>query len=84
MMNDTGPAPVRYYIHTDQLGTPQKITDGAANVVWDGQFDPFGNIIPISITATTGGTNWGTGVLGEFQLGADAGDSGRCCRHGLQ
>ena len=49
-----------YFIHTDQLGTPQKITDGAANVVWDGIFDPFGNAITIT------GANWGTGVWNSF------------------
>lgn len=43
MVDDTGASPVLYYIHTDQLGTPQKLTDGSMNVVWDGVFDPFGN-----------------------------------------
>ncbi len=43
MVDSTGVSPVLYYIHTDQLGTPQKITDGSMNVVWDGVFDPFGN-----------------------------------------
>jgi RHS repeat-associated protein len=46
VVDDTGASPVLYYIHTDQLGTPQKITDGSMNVVWDGVFDPFGN--PVS------------------------------------
>jgi len=43
MVDDTGTSPVIYYIHTDHLGTPQKITDGTATIVWDGAFDPFGN-----------------------------------------
>src|SRR6185312_11334573 len=43
MVDSTGVSPVLYYIHTDQLGTPQKITDVSMNVVWDGVFDPFGN-----------------------------------------
>jgi RHS repeat-associated protein len=43
MVDSTGSSPVLYYIHTDQLGTPQKLTDGSTNVVWDGVFDPFGN-----------------------------------------
>jgi RHS repeat-associated protein len=43
MVDSTGTSPVLYFIHTDQLGTPQKITDGSMNVVWDGVFDPFGN-----------------------------------------
>ncbi|MBI4885296.1 MAG: RHS domain-containing protein [Actinobacteria bacterium] len=29
-------------IHTDHLGRPQKLTDASQTVVWDGQFDPFG------------------------------------------
>jgi len=43
MVDSTGSSPVLYYIHTDQIGTPQKLTDGPMNVVWDGVFDPFGN-----------------------------------------
>lgn len=43
MVDNTGGSPVLYYIHTDQLGTPQKISDGSLNIVWDGVFDPFGN-----------------------------------------
>jgi RHS repeat-associated protein len=54
MVDSTGTSPVLYYIHTDQLGTPQKLTDGSMNVVWDGVFDPFGN--PAS-GATLGLTN---------------------------
>jgi RHS repeat-associated protein len=29
-------------IHPDHLGTPQKITDNVGNIVWDGEFRPFG------------------------------------------
>ena len=29
-------------VHTDQLGTPQKLTDLARSVVWDASFTPFG------------------------------------------
>jgi RHS repeat-associated protein len=46
MVDSTGASPVLYFIHTDQLGTPQKLTDGSMNVVWDGVFDPFGNPAP--------------------------------------
>jgi RHS repeat-associated protein len=60
MVDDTGASPVVYYVHTDQLGTPQKITDGSADVVWDGVFDPFGNMV------TSTGANWGTGVWLSF------------------
>jgi type VI secretion system secreted protein VgrG len=40
-----------YYVHTDHLGRPQKMTDATATVVWDGVFDPFGNV-----TSVTGST----------------------------
>jgi RHS repeat-associated protein len=60
MVDDTGSSPVVYYVHTDQLGTPQKMTDASANVVWDGVFDPFGNAVAVS------GTNWGAGVWKNF------------------
>lgn len=43
MVDATGMSPVLYFIHTDQIGTPQKLTNGALSVVWDGVFDPFGN-----------------------------------------
>jgi len=38
-------------IHTDHLGRPQKLTDDSQTVVWDGQFDPFGE--DNSVTGTT-------------------------------
>ena len=48
-----------YFIHTDQLGTPQKITDGSANVVWDGVYDPFG--LAVSVSSLWGSpTQWGS------------------------
>ena len=31
-----------YYVHPDHLGTPQRITDGGQNVVWDMALAPFG------------------------------------------
>jgi len=31
-----------YYIHNDQLGTPQALTDESGVVVWTGEYDPFG------------------------------------------
>ena len=43
VLDDKGSSPILYLIHTDQIGTPQKITDGSMNIVWDGVFDPFGN-----------------------------------------
>jgi len=46
MVRGTGASPVIYYIHTNQLGTPQKMSDGSANIVWDNWSDPFGNALP--------------------------------------
>lgn len=60
MVDDTGPSPVIDYIHTDQSGTPQKMTDGSASIVWDNLSDPFGN------SMATQGTNWGTANWGSF------------------
>lgn len=32
-----------YFVHSDQLGTPQKLTDETGTVVWAAQYDPFGH-----------------------------------------
>jgi RHS repeat-associated protein len=43
----------RYYVHHDQLGTPQAMTDENANVVWRASYDPFGKAsIDAASTAT--------------------------------
>ncbi|WP_293381800.1 RHS repeat-associated core domain-containing protein [Phenylobacterium sp.] len=65
LVDDTGSAPVIFYIHTDQVGSPQKITDGSGALVWDGVFDPFGNQTAAT-TPTTSPTNWGVGIWGSF------------------
>ena len=52
MVDDTGASPVIYYIHADQLGKPQKLTNSSANIVWDGVFDPFGNVTSLTGTVT--------------------------------
>ena len=31
-----------YYVHTDHLGTPQVLTDGAASLAWNADYAPFG------------------------------------------
>jgi len=37
----TGPAPANLaYLHSDQIGLPQKITDATRAVVWDRVQDP--------------------------------------------
>ena len=41
-----------YYIHTDQLGTPQKMTDDRQQIVWDRLSDPFGETLNITGPAT--------------------------------
>jgi RHS repeat-associated protein len=40
------------YIHADHLGSPQKMTDASQALVWDAQFDPFGEEVSISGAAT--------------------------------
>jgi RHS repeat-associated protein len=55
-----GLTPTLYYIHTDHSGTPRKMTDGSANIVWDNLSDPFGN------SMATRGTNWGAANWGVF------------------
>ena len=52
MIDHTGASPVTYYIHTDQLGRPQKMTDASANLVWDAIFQPFGEVYAVSGSAT--------------------------------
>jgi RHS repeat-associated protein len=47
----TGSTRTLYFIHFDQLGSPQKITKASKGIVWDAIFDPFGN--PNSITGVT-------------------------------
>ena len=66
VVDESGAAPVLYYIHTDQLGTPQKITNGSAIVLWDGVFDPFGNPQFVS-----GAGVWNTSTWNNFTWGVD-------------
>jgi RHS repeat-associated protein len=39
------------YIHSDHLGSPQKMTDPSQALTWDAQFDPFGEEFLISGSA---------------------------------
>ena len=41
-----------YYYHTDHLGTPVVMTDANQNVVWRGEFMPFGEALSITGTIT--------------------------------
>jgi len=38
------PATTLYYTFTDHLGTPLLQIDGAANVVWRAEYEPYGNV----------------------------------------
>jgi RHS repeat-associated protein len=45
----TGPAPANLvYLHTDQIGLPQKITDATGALVWDRVQDPFGRQVSLT------------------------------------
>jgi len=41
-----------YYVHTDHLGTPQLVTDGAQKVVWSATYDPYGTTNDAAGSAT--------------------------------
>jgi RHS repeat-associated protein len=43
-----GPQGGLHRMLTDHLGSPQKMTDGTQALVWDAQFDPFGEEVSIS------------------------------------
>ena len=32
-----------YFVHTDHLGTPQKLTDESGTIVWEADYSPFGD-----------------------------------------
>jgi RHS repeat-associated protein len=61
MVDDTGASPVLYFIHADQINTPQKLTDGTGAIVWDGVFDPFGNSV-----STTGSVTMNVRFPGQY------------------
>jgi len=37
-----------FYIHNDHLGTPQVVTDENQNVVWEGEYGPFGELVSVT------------------------------------
>ena len=43
----TAPANL-FYVHSDHLGTPRKLTDATANLVWDHQTTPFGETVALA------------------------------------
>jgi len=45
LVDDTGTQDEAvYFVHTDHLATPQKMTDSAQTVVWSGSYEPFGEV----------------------------------------
>ncbi len=45
LVDDTGTQDEAvYFVHTNHLATPQKITDSAQTVVWSGSYEPFGEV----------------------------------------
>jgi RHS repeat-associated protein len=52
LVDHTGMSPVIYFIQTDHLNRPQKLTDGSAALVWDAVYQPFGEPYSVSGPAT--------------------------------
>ena len=50
-----------YYYHTDHLGTPQQMTNGAGTTVWKANYEPFGNA-----TVTTGTVTNNLRLAGQY------------------
>lgn len=48
LVDHGGTAPVLYFIHTDHLATPQKITDASRSIVFDIEAEPFGEMYAAS------------------------------------
>lgn len=51
LVDHGGSSPALYFIHADHLMTPQKMTDGSRALVWDAQFQPFGEAHLVSGSA---------------------------------
>ena len=49
-INAEAASPAMYFVHADHLGTPQKLTDAAGAIAWDGVFAPFGETHAITGT----------------------------------
>ena len=54
MIDHSTGVPVTYYIHTDQVMQPQKMTDASGTVVWDRVATPFGVEVMASGSLTQG------------------------------
>ena len=42
-------SPRLFWFRTDQLGTPQKLTDQAGNLAWDAVLEPFGELAALTV-----------------------------------
>ena len=40
----SAPTPTLHFVHTDHLGAPQAISNAGQQVVWAGDYDPFGGV----------------------------------------
>jgi RHS repeat-associated protein len=48
LVDHSGTSPALYFVHADHLGAPQKATDSSKSLVWDAQFEPFGETYAVS------------------------------------
>ena len=51
-VDHSGASPVTYYVHTDQVMRPRKLTDAAGAVLWDRIATPFGDEHTVTGTLT--------------------------------
>ncbi len=56
-----------YYIHPDQLNTPQKMTSATQAIVWSFEQQPFGETVPPSLTSV------GYNASKQFQMSVNGG-----------
>jgi RHS repeat-associated protein len=48
LVADVDTSPILYFVHTDHLNRPIRMTDGGENVVWDAVYNPFGGVNSIT------------------------------------
>jgi RHS repeat-associated protein len=48
LVADVDTDPILYFVHTDHLNRPIRMTDGGENVVWDAVYNPFGGVNSIT------------------------------------
>ena len=61
--------PSIYTIHTDHLGTPQQVTNEQQEIVWQGEYDAFGNVTvkatPQNKTQDTQAKGWSLNIMNK-------------------